>query len=109
MNNFVLILLIFPVLGCSNVKVLKIKRQLHNCNIEASAKDDIINNLYKELSYMNKRLKEKSGDLESSSIISSRLKLCRKDFLDCKVNKNRQVEYNNILKKQIESEVCNGR
>ncbi len=109
MNKFILILFIFSSFSCSNRKLLHNKVELNNCKIASGAKDAIINSIYRELNATKKSLKTINDNKELPEKLLSRLKLCRKNFLDCKVNKNRQIEYNNILKKQIESEVCNGK
>ena len=109
MNKFILILFIFSSFSCSNKKFLNVKTQLNNCKIASGAKDAIINSIYRELNATKKSLKEIQNSKELPEKLSSRLKLCRKNFLDCRVSKDRQIEYNNILKKQIESEVCNGK
>ena len=109
MNKFILILFIFSSFSCSNRKLLHNKVELNNCKIASKAKDVIINSIYKELNANRKSLKVSKNNKNLSEKLLSRLKLCRKDFLDCKVNKDRQIEYNSILKKQIEREVCNGK
>ena len=109
MNKFILILLVFSNFGCSNKKLLQAKVELNNCKIASGAKDAIINSIYRELNATKKSLKKIHDNEELPEKLLSRLKLCRKNFLDCKVNKDRQVEYNSILKNQIESEVCNGK
>jgi hypothetical protein len=108
-----LILIVIDSFSCASAEFIEAKKLLNNCRIENKAKDTIINVLYRKEKESSQKLEEeknKSNNRKTStSITTSRLKTCRKDFLDCKVKKEYYIEYNKTLKHQIESEVCSGK
>lgn len=111
MNKFILIIVTSAIFSCTSNSRLKEKRFLRSCSAETKIKDIVINKLYRKVKVINALLEEKRKDRtekkHKSDILFSRLKTCRKGLLDCKVKRYRQLEYNKLLKDQIESEVCN--
>ena len=108
MNKFI-IASIFLNAGCAGIEVLNLKKELSVCKVENISKDTIVNKLYKTLKIKNRKLKKDDNVcLTQLDKLTSRLKLCRKELLDCRVNRSRHIEYNLLLKKHIESELCDG-
>ena len=102
-KNLIVIILCMFCVNCAS-RNLKIKNRLHNCKVESFAKDDVINKLYDRI----KKLKSQihiSKERESHQIIKlkSRVKLCRKNFLDCKVAKSNLKDRNSVLRRVINS------
>lgn len=113
MNKFILLFLVTSSLSCSNRKLLDANKQLNICIIESKVKNAIINELYRKIKTNERFLLAKKENYENDQSklenALSRLKICRKDFLDCKIKKARESEHNNILIDQIEREVCVGK
>ena len=101
-----LVVILLALCSCSNQRLALSRKSLNSCITESSAKDKVINKLYKEFSALEKHVKKNAASIKTKAELSlmrteSYLKICRSSLLSCKVDRAHLKAYTERVKANI--------